>query len=65
MKEHNAVYSAFQVRLIDLRREMERHVARLEMREGVAKRAWLAYDEVTSQSKAITRPLKLTAGQDL
>ncbi|GAQ79964.1 hypothetical protein KFL_000430060 [Klebsormidium nitens] len=65
MKEHNAVYSAFQVRLIDLRREMERHVARLEMREGVAKRAWLAYNNVTtSQAGAIPQPLTLPPGQD-
>lgn len=57
------MYSAFQVRLIELRREMERHVTLLEAREGVAKRAWLAYEEAASQSGEGPRPLKLLAGE--
>lgn len=48
MREHDTVFGAFQLRLIELRREMEGHVALLDDREDVAKRAWLAYKEATS-----------------
>jgi hypothetical protein len=48
VREHDTVFGAFQLRLIELRREMEGHVALLGDREDVAKRAWLAYKEATS-----------------
>lgn len=41
--ECNVVFSAFQLKLIELRREMERKVNMLAEKEKLAKQAWLVY----------------------
>ncbi|GAQ89051.1 hypothetical protein KFL_004830020 [Klebsormidium nitens] len=41
--ECNAVFSAFQLKLIELRREMERKVNLLAEKEKLARQAWLVY----------------------
>jgi hypothetical protein len=41
--EFDAVFSAFQLKLIELRREMERQVNLLAEKEKDAKQAWLVY----------------------